>query len=55
MNKAVPAANRVASIRQRLLDHARVHGEDFQFVLDRFAVERLLYRLSISPHHPLLA
>ena len=41
---------RVASIRQRLLDRARTRGEDFQLVLDRFAVERLLYRLSISPH-----
>ncbi len=40
--------HRVASIRQRLLDLARKRGEDFQFVLDRFAVERLLYRLSAS-------
>jgi hypothetical protein len=47
---AQPAANRVASIRQRLLDRARSRGEDFQLLLDRFAVERLLYRLSISPH-----
>ncbi len=41
---------RTASIRQRLLNHARVRGEDFQFVLDRYAIERLMYRLSISPH-----
>ena len=27
-----------------------MRGEDFQLVLDRYAVERLLYRLSISPH-----
>lgn len=51
MSKPVPAASRIASIRQRLLDRARMRGEDFQLVLDRFAVERLLYRLSISPHH----
>lgn len=43
-----PRANRIASIRQRLLDRARARGEEFQYVLDRFAVERLLYRLSQS-------
>lgn len=47
---ATPPANRVASIRQRLLDRAKAHGEEFQFVLDRFAVERLLYRLSQSTY-----
>ena len=50
MTWPAPAANRIASIRQRLLDRARIRGEDFQLVLDRYAVERLLYRLSISPH-----
>ena len=50
MTKRGPAANRIASIRQRLLERARIRGEDFQLVLDRYAVERLLYRLSISPH-----
>lgn len=49
MTTASPAANRIASIRQRLLDRAKARGEDFQLVLDRFAVERLLYRLSQSP------
>lgn len=43
-------ASRAAYIRGRLLDQARATGEESQFVLDRFAVERLLYRLSISPH-----
>ena len=42
--------DRAASIRHRLLDQARIRSEDFQLVLDRFAVERLLYRLSRSPH-----
>jgi predicted nucleotidyltransferase component of viral defense system len=42
------ARNLAASIRQRLLDRARARGEDFQLLLDRYAVERLLYRLSIS-------
>ena len=50
MSSPTPVANRIASIRQRLLDRARMRGEDFQLVLDRYAVERLLYRLSISPH-----
>ncbi|PZS98843.1 nucleotidyl transferase AbiEii/AbiGii toxin family protein [Stenotrophomonas maltophilia] len=49
MTHSPPLPQRVASIRQRLLDRARSRGEDFQFVLDRFAVERLLYRLSTSP------
>jgi predicted nucleotidyltransferase component of viral defense system len=40
--------NLPASIRQRLLDLARERGEDFQTILDRYAVERLLYRMSIS-------
>jgi predicted nucleotidyltransferase component of viral defense system len=40
--------NLAASIRQRLLDLARERGEDFQAILDRYAVERLLYRLSVS-------
>lgn len=50
MSTMAPTANRIASIRQRLLERARSRGEDFQFVLDRFAIERLLYRLSISPY-----
>jgi hypothetical protein len=35
-----------ASIRQRLLNHAREHAEDYQRVLTRYAIERLLFRLS---------
>ncbi len=46
----LPEANRIASIRQRLLDRAKARGEDFQLVLDRYAVERLLYRLSQSTY-----
>ncbi len=43
--------NVAASVRQRLLNLSRTEGEDFQKVLLRFAIERLLYRLSRSPHH----
>jgi hypothetical protein len=42
--------NPTASIRQRLLNLARERREDFQQVLTRYALERLLYRLSRSPH-----
>jgi predicted nucleotidyltransferase component of viral defense system len=40
--------NRAASIRQRLLDLTRANKENFQDCLDRYAVERLIYRLSMS-------
>ena len=40
-----------ASVRQRLLSRARERGEDFQLVLTWYGIERLLYRLSRSPHH----
>lgn len=42
--------NVAASVRQRLLNLARARGEDFGFVLSRYAVERLLYRLGRSRH-----
>ena len=38
------------SVFQRLLNHARTRGEDFNLLLSRYGIERLLYRLSISPH-----
>lgn len=40
---------RAASIQARLLTRAKARGEDFSLVLSRYAVERFLYRLSISP------
>jgi hypothetical protein len=43
-------SNRSASVRQRLLNLTRTRGEEFQRVLTRFALERLLYRLSLSPY-----
>jgi hypothetical protein len=39
-----------ASVRHRLTDLARAQGEDFQLVLTRYVIERLLYRLSRSGH-----
>ena len=38
------------SVFQRLLNHARSSGEDFNFLLFRYGIERLLYRLRVSPH-----
>lgn len=42
--------NLAASVRQRLLNLAGEKREDFQLVLTRYGLERLLYRLSRSPH-----
>lgn len=42
--------NVAASVRARLLKLAKDRKEDFQFVLTRFGIERLLYRLSRSKH-----
>ena len=40
--------NMGASVRARLLQHARAEKIDFQVLLTRYALERLLYRLSVS-------
>jgi len=39
-----------ASVRQRLLNLARARGQPMDLLLTRYALERLLYRLSLSPH-----
>lgn len=41
-------AARAASVHARLLNGARERREDFNLTLGRYAVERLLYRISIS-------
>jgi len=38
-----------ASIHARLLNRAKVRGEDFNLILTRYALERFLYRLSRVP------
>jgi len=43
-------ANRAASIRARLKQHADAAKEDFNLVLTRYGTERLLYRLATSEH-----
>ena len=42
--------DRAASVRARLLNVAKATGTDFNLVLVRFVLERLLYRLSTSAH-----
>ena len=46
------SANRAASIRARLKNRADAEKQDFDLVLTRFGLERLLYRLSVSRHAP---
>ena len=45
-----PIQNVAASVRQRLMNTAKASGRPFQEVLQYFAMERFLYRLSKSPH-----
>jgi nucleotidyltransferase AbiEii toxin of type IV toxin-antitoxin system len=47
---AKPARNIAASVRARLLNLARQTNQPFDVLLTRFVHERLLYRLSLSPH-----
>ena len=48
-------SNVAASVRARLLNVAKTQGADFNQVLVRFALERILYRLSqneLGPEPP---
>lgn len=42
--------NKAASIRQKLLNLSRERRESFDFVLQQYAIQRLLYRLSVSDY-----
>ena len=44
------SADRSASVLARLLNRSRSTGVNYNLLLSRFAIERLLYRLSVSPH-----
>ena len=44
------STDRSASVLARLLNRSRSTGENYNLLLSRFAIERLLYRLSVSPH-----
>jgi hypothetical protein len=44
------SSDRAASVLTRLLNRSRTTGENYNLLLSRFAIERLLFRLSVSPH-----
>jgi len=46
-----PPRNVAASHRAKLLALARDRGEDFQFLLGRWIIERFLFRLAASRHN----
>jgi len=50
MTPKLPLKNIGASVRVRLTRRASERNENVQLALTRFAIERLLYRLSLSPH-----
>lgn len=50
MSRETPV-NLSESVRQRLLNHARHRGEDFQVTLNNYFLERFLYRLGRSSFH----
>lgn len=49
MSKATPT-NIAASVKQRLLNRARTKNEDFNLLLTKYTLERVLYRISESFH-----
>ena len=44
------SADRTASVLARLLDRSRWPGENYNFLLLHFAIDRPPRRLSVSPH-----
>ena len=50
MTAARHPRNAAASVRARLLNLSRARHVEFQLLLSEFAIERLLYRLGVSPH-----
>ena len=42
--------NTAASVRQRLFNRSREESQEFQLVLTRYALERLIFRLSLSSY-----
>lgn len=47
---AKPIKNTGASVRRRLLNKAREEGRGLQELMQYYAMERFLYRLSVSPY-----
>ena len=44
------SADRSTSVLARLLNRSRSTGENYNLLLSRYVIERLLFRLSVSPH-----
>jgi hypothetical protein len=53
LSKAIPT-NTAASVKQRLLNRARAKKEDFNLLLIKYALERVLYRIGQSQHRDVL-
>jgi hypothetical protein len=49
VSQAIPS-NVAASIKQRLLNRAREQKEDFNLLLTKYGLERILYRIGRSPY-----
>jgi hypothetical protein len=47
---STPSGNLPASVLARLLTIAKQRGDDYNLLLNRFGMERLLARVSLSPH-----
>lgn len=43
-------SHQATATRQRLREYARTNGENFNSVLVRFGLERLLYRIAVSEY-----
>jgi hypothetical protein len=48
--KGTPPRNMAASVKAKLNALAKERNEDFNFILNRYVLDRLLYRLTVSPH-----
>ena len=44
------SGNLAASVRARLLNYSRETRQEFNQVLTRYAIERFLYRIGVSPY-----
>lgn len=44
------SADLSASVLDRLLNRSRSTGENYNLLLSRFVIDRLLYQLLVSPH-----
>ena len=50
MKKNRPITNQAASVRDRLINLHRQSGAEYLRLMNQYALERLLYRLSVSDH-----